>query len=175
LRPGPASSRGFTLLEIMIVMVIITMVTSFAVPALRSNLYSDQLKSTARKLVGLVSEASQEAVGKRTTYLLNVDFERNLVWISPEKAEGEELERRRLKQMEIPESVRVAEVASVYGGKRSAGTTAIRFTEKGYVDRTFIHLRSDDGRHMTLMLSPFMAVTRISDTYVELGEETAQF
>jgi prepilin-type N-terminal cleavage/methylation domain-containing protein len=175
MRPGTASSRGFTLLEIMMVMVIITIVTSFAVPALRDNLYSDPLKSTTRKLVGLVSEASQKALSNRAAYLLNVDFERNQVWISPEKAEAAELEKARFRQVDIPESVRVADVASVYGGKRSAGTTAVRFTEKGYVDRTFIHLRADDGRSMTIMLSPFMAVTRISDAYVELGEEGKEF
>lgn len=175
MRPKTASSRGFTLVEIMMVMVIITIVTSFAVPNLRSSLYADPLKSTTRKLVGLVAEASQKAVSKRAVYLLNIDFERNQVWISPGKAEEEELERARLRRLDIPGSVRVADVASVYAGKRSAGTTTVRFTEKGYVDRTFIHLRADDGRNMTLMLSPFMAVTRISDAYVELGGEAEQF
>lgn len=175
MRPRPASSRGFTLLEILIVMVLITMVTSFAIPALRSSLYSDQLKSTARKLVGLVSEASQEAVSNRAAYLLNFDFEHNLVWISPERKETVDVEPGRLKHWTIPDFVRVADIASVQGGKRSAGTTVIRFSEKGYVDRTFIHLRSEDGRDMTLMLSPFIAVTRISDKYVELLDEEFQF
>ncbi|MDY0351251.1 MAG: prepilin-type N-terminal cleavage/methylation domain-containing protein [Desulfobulbaceae bacterium] len=173
--PGAASSGGFTLLEIMIVLVIITLTTSFAVPALRDSLYTDQLKSTSRKLVGLVSEASQEALGSRAAHLLHVDFERNLVWITPESPAPDESEPRRLREMKIPESVRVAGVASVYGGKRAGGTTTIRFTEKGYVDRTFIHLRSEDGRVMTLMLSPFMVVSRISDAYVELEDQAASF
>lgn len=159
----------------MIVMVLITMVTSFAVPALRSNLYSDQLKSTARKLVGLISEASQEAVSSQAPYLLNVDFERDLVWIGPEQARPEDIEPKRRRQLNLPDSVRVADITSVYGGKRSAGVAAIRFTEKGYVDRTFIHLRADDGREMTLMLSPFIAVTQISDAYVELEDDLARF
>lgn len=173
--PGPSSSRGFTLIEILIVMVLITMVTSFTVPALRSNLYSDELKATARKLVGLVSEASQEAVSRQRPYLLKFDLEHDLVWISPEQALPDEAEQERRKQLSIPDSVRVADIASVHGGKRSAGETAIRFTEKGYVDRTFIHLRADDGREMTLMLSPFIAVTRISDSYVELEEDLQRF
>lgn len=173
--PGPASSRGFTLIEIMIVMVIITIVTSFAVPALRSSLYSDQFKSTARKLVGLVSEASQEAVGSQVPYLLHIDFEHDQVWISPEKGQAEDLEPEQLKRLNIPDSVRVADIASVYGGKRSSGVTAIRFSEKGYVDRTFIHLRADDGREMTLMLSPFIAVTEIRDAYVELEDDLERF
>ena len=52
--PGVPASRGFTLLELMVVMVLLTLVSAFAMPALRSSLFTDQLKATARKLTGLV-------------------------------------------------------------------------------------------------------------------------
>ena len=75
----------------------------------------------------------------------------------------------------LPESVRVVDVASVSAGKKNAGTATIRFSTKGYVDKTLIHLRDDDGRDMTLILSPFLAVTRVVDSYVDIDDDKARY
>ena len=167
---------GFTLIELMVVMVLITVVTAFALPSLRSALFTDQLKATARRLVGLISEAGQQAVGRPFPTVLHVDFENNLVWLSSAgktvDREGADTVRQ---QVKIPEDVRIADVQSAHGGKVGQGTAPISFSSKGYVDRTFIRLRSDDGRDMTLMLSPFLAVIRVRDSYIDLEDETRPY
>ena len=83
--PARQASRGFTLLELMVVMVLLTMITAFAMPGLRSALFSDQLKATARQLIGLVVETGQEAVRSQAEQLLHFDLERNQVWTSSAK------------------------------------------------------------------------------------------
>ena len=70
----------------------------------------------------------------------------------------------------LPDSVAVVDITSMYGGKRSLGQTTIQFNTRGYVDKTLIHLRSDDGRDMTIMLSPFLGVTRIYDSYIDMDD-----
>lgn len=187
--PGAPASRGFTLLEIMVVMVLLTLVTAFTMPALRSSLFTDQLKATARKLTGLVVETGQEAVRSQAEQLLHFDLEHNQVWVSSEKT-GKEKEpnttwdttpvwdadkAKEKNRLTIPQSVHVVDISSVSGGKRSIGATEIRFSTKGYVDKTLIHLRDDDGRDMTLILSPFLAVTRIIDSYVDIDDEKARY
>jgi len=172
-RLGYFAMRGFTLLELMVVMVIITITTAFAIPSLRNALFSDQLKATARRLIGLVAEAGQESVRNQSGYLLKIDLERNRVWMEAETREEAKADTLKQRRISVPDSVRIMDVVSLYGGKRSQGTTGIRFTKKGYVDKTFIHLQDDDGRSMTIMLSPFLGVTRVVDTYVELGDQQA--
>jgi general secretion pathway protein H len=49
------------------------------------------------------------------------------------------------------------------------------FSKKGYIDKTAIHLRDDDGRDMTIILSPFMGAARIFDSYVDLEDERARY
>jgi prepilin-type N-terminal cleavage/methylation domain-containing protein len=202
MNPAPHASRGFTMLELMVVMVVLTMVTAFAMPGLRSSLFTDQLKATARKLVGLVTETGQEAVRSQSEQTLHFDLERNLVWVSSAKktvkgkdpdsiwdqtpvwdqkpvwdsdATGppEDTEKRRI--LTIPDSVKVVDISSVAAGKRATDAMVIRFSTKGYVDKTLIHLRDDEGRDMTLILSPFLAVTKIVDSYVDIDDEKAGY
>ena len=168
-------SRGFTLLELMIVMVIIAVLTSFVIPSLRTSLFSDQLKSSARKVIGLVSEASQEAVRNQAIHYLHFDLEQNQIVLRSEKSGSESEEEGKTLSLKLPDSVRVVDVTSVNGGKRAQGETELRFSKQGYVDKTLIHLRSDDGRDMTVMLSPFLAVTRVFDSYVDLEDERVSF
>jgi prepilin-type N-terminal cleavage/methylation domain-containing protein len=177
MRPAISQSCGFTLLELMLVMVIIVMMTAFAVPALRTTLFSDQLKSSARKLIGLIAEASQEAAASQSVYQLHVDLDGNIVRMESEAAGtgDDDMRPAETKQLTLPESIRIVDVSSSYGGKRSLGETTIRFTTRGYVDKTLIHLRADDGRDMTIMLSPFLGVTRIYDTYIDIEDDQIRY
>ncbi|HER63645.1 MAG TPA: type II secretion system protein [Desulfobacteraceae bacterium] len=163
--------KGFTLIELLVVMLLISLVTAFTLPAMRTSLFSDQLKATARRLVGLVVEVSQDAVGKQTEYVLHFDLANNLVRAVPGTIAETEREETGGKTLEIPESVRVVDISSAHGGKSSQGSATLFFSKKGYVDKTAIHLRSDDGRDMTIVLSPFLGVTRIFDSYIELEDQ----
>ncbi|NOQ46476.1 MAG: prepilin-type N-terminal cleavage/methylation domain-containing protein [Desulfobulbaceae bacterium] len=172
--PESSPARGFTLLELMVVMVLISIMTAFAVPKIRSSLFSDQLKSTARKLVGLVAETSQDAVRNQIPYHLVFDSEAHAFVGGPVRKLPDDEERGSRGRLVIPDAVQVVDVSSAHGGTRTLGELEIAFTKKGYVDKTLIHLRDDDGREMTIMLSPFLGVTRIFDSYLELQDEKLQ-
>ena len=177
MRPAAKETSGFTLVELLLVMVIMVMMTAFAVPTLRTNLFSDQLKSSARRLIGLISEASQEAVTSQSEYQLHFDLEHNQVRLES-RAAGEAEDdggAAASRQLSLPQSVRIVDISSAYGGKRSMGKTALRFNTKGYVDRTLIHLRAEDGRDMTIMLSPFLGVTRIYDSYIDIDDPQVRY
>lgn len=159
-------------------MVLIALMTSFAVPALRTAIFADQMKTATRKILGLVAEASQEAVGSNAGYALRFDLEQNTV----EKVrEGRppggltETASPVERQLTLPEAVRLLDVESVHGGRQAQGEAVIRFSRKGYVDKTLIHLRSEEGEDMTIMLSPFLGVTKIFDSYVELTDDRVRY
>lgn len=160
----------------MVVMVLISLMTAFAVPGLRSSLFSDQLKTTTRKILGLVSEASQEAVSKHAEYSLYFDLEKNSIsTLQEEQKEAADVQYPQGRELNVPDSVQLTDVTSVHGGKQSQGMAVIRFSKKGYVDKTLIHLRSDDGDDMTIMLSPFLGVTKIFDSYIELEDDRIRY
>lgn len=176
--PKSNPSEGFTLIEILVVMVLISLVTAFTLPAIRTSLFSDQLKTTSRRLIGLVTETSQNAVSKQSEYLLKFDMENDQVWATPGTGQNEQDEQEGQaggKKLQVPETVRVVDIETANGGKFSQGTPTLYFSKKGYIDKTAIHLQSDDGRDMTIVLSPFMGVTRIFDSYIDLDDERVRY
>ncbi len=160
--PGNA---GFTLLELVVVMALIAIMFSLAVPNIRNALYTDPLKSTARRLTGLVAEAGQDAVASHSSRLLVYDVSMRMFRL---QAGNDEKHAVRLA---VPASIRVTDFMSVHGGTRSSGRMEIRFSRQGYVDKTLIHLQDTDGREMTLMLSPFLGVSRLFAGYLDLENE----
>ncbi|HHL33371.1 MAG TPA: prepilin-type N-terminal cleavage/methylation domain-containing protein [Desulfobulbaceae bacterium] len=165
--------NGFTLMELLVVMVLLSLLTAFAVPKIRTSLFTDQLKATARKLIGLVNETGQQARIEHRPYLLIFDPAARVFTVRA--AENKEANTPlSIRPLYLSSGVRVVDFSSVHGGKRDSGELKLMFSKKGYVDKTLIHLQDDSGREMTLALSPFLGVTRLYDSYRTLEQDTFQ-
>lgn len=171
------SSRGFTLLELIVVIVIISIFTTLAMPRLTDTALFDQLKTASRKISGIVMETGQEAVRARANYLMVIDMNANSVRAGREEAEetgfgaqGFGPEQQNRFGYTLPDSVRIVDVATAHGGKQGMGEVELRFSHKGYVDKTHIHLQDEDGHYMTIMISPFLGVIEVRESYVELSD-----
>ncbi len=160
-------------MELLVVMVLLSLLTAFAVPKIRTSLFTDQLKATARKLIGLVNETGQQARIEHRLYLLIFDPAARVFTVRA--AENKEANTPlSIRPLHLSSGVRVVDFSSVHGGKRDSGELKLMFSKKGYVDKTLIHLQDDSGREMTLALSPFLGVTRLYDSYRTLEQDTFQ-
>jgi len=175
----PLSGRGesgFTLIELVVVMALLAVLTSFAVPALRSSLFSDQLKASARRLLGLINEVGQAARAGQQEYVIYFDGSSGVFRVRPGGKDGSALTKKsqeagqRFGTLTLPGEVRLVDSVSVHGGVKEGGLS-LRFSKKGYVDKTLIHLRDAGGNELTLILSPFLGVSRISASYRTLEDE----
>lgn len=162
------NSRGFTLIELIVVMALIALTVSFAVPQIADFLYADQLKATVRKLVGLIHQSSRLAQREQTAYLLTYsETERLFVVESERKAEKTQGRTEPTKlSLHLNDSVQVGDFWSWYGGQRSGADRVVRFSKEGYVEPTILYLRKDDGREMSVVLSPFLGKVQIIDSHV---------
>ena len=55
------SRAAFTLLELMVVLVLLSIMTAMSVPRFASSIITDPLKRSARQVIGAVREARQQA------------------------------------------------------------------------------------------------------------------
>ena len=163
--------QGFTLIELIVVMVLITMMTAFAIPKIRSSLFTDELRATARRFIGLVAETSQEARSKRTEVRLRFDRRQHQFTTAPVADTTSHDTVMRYPKVPVPESIQVVDVTSVHGGKKDLGELEISFSSRGYVDKTVVHLRDDSGDELSVILSPFLGVTRVLEGYVSLDDD----
>jgi general secretion pathway protein H len=166
--PKPhAKIRGYTLIELTVVVLLIGLTVLLTVPRFRYSLVTDDLKGTVRRMVGTIRGLRSQAVREHQAFMLHFDLETNRLWWEPAEGSDEELTAARAKAFQIPDGVRIMDVWKRGEGKEASGETSIRFSEKGYVEPSAIHLGAADGREFTLVLSPFLGKVEVLEEYVD--------
>ena len=159
--------KGYTLVELAVVAVLIGLMMTSAAPRLRNALLTDDLKAVARKMIGVIKNLRSEAIREQSDYALNFDLDSNRFWISFRSMTDEERAVAREEGSSLPAGVRIHDVWIKGDGKKVEGETRIRFTRRGYTRQSAIHLSSEDGREFTLVLSPFLGKVKVIERYVD--------
>jgi general secretion pathway protein H len=171
MRFPPLNNRAFTLLELIVVMVLIAITVSLAVPKFANFLYTDQLKVAARRLVGLINQSSQLAQRHQVPYLLLYNEKERRFIVEPEQRVDRGETKKNDGGLHLADSVAIEDFWSWYGGTRSSEAFVIRFNKNGYVEPTVIHLRDNGGQEMSVVLSPFLGKVQIVDSYVAVDRD----
>ena len=170
------SHSGFTLMELIVVMVLLSLLAAFAVPRIRTSLFTDQLKASSRRLIGLINETGQEARRSHHGWLLEYDPANRGFSARPDIGQAPDDDRvHGIRPVILPVDVRLVDIATATGGIMNEGKLRLRFSARGYVDKTLIHLADDSGRNLTLALSPFLGTIRLYDSYLDMEQERAQW
>jgi prepilin-type N-terminal cleavage/methylation domain-containing protein len=145
---GVVSEKGYTLIELAVVVVLISLFLALSIPRFQYAMVTDDLKTTTRKIIGLVNGLRNEAIREQKSYVFQA--------LAREGA------------FKFPQGVRILDIWRRGKGKKVDGEAAIRFSKKGYVEQTVIHLGSEDGREFTLELSPFLGTIKMYSKYVDI-------
>ena len=159
--------RGYTLIELIVVVVLIGLVLTLAVPRLRNALLTDNLKGAARKMIGIINNLRNEAIREQRDYFLHLDLDANKFWVSYGSMTDEERAVASKEGSNFPGDIHIDDIWIKGKGKMVRGATRIRFTRRGYTQKSAIHLSSEDGRELTLVLSPFLGKIKVINKYVE--------
>lgn len=138
-----------------------------SVPRLRYAMLTDDLRGTVRRMVGTVRTLRNEAIREQKVYALHFDLESNRLWADSADMTDEERIEAHQKAFQLPKGVRVLDVWRRGKGKEVAGEAVIRFTKKGYMEQSVIHLGAEDGRRFTLIFSPFLRRVKVLEEYIE--------
>lgn len=77
-----ASETGFTLIEIMLVLMLIGILSAISMPSLKGFTVSTRLKSSARSIRDMLHFARDMAVTEGISYLVVFDLDRNRYWLA---------------------------------------------------------------------------------------------
>ncbi len=81
-REGMRCASGFSMMEIMLVLVIISILTTISMPALRGFAASRRLRTAAQKVVDTFTFARDMAITERHTHLVVFDLTGNRYWLA---------------------------------------------------------------------------------------------
>lgn len=165
------SNGGFTLLELLVVMVIMGFMAAMVAPRIGNSLVNLQLKTVAREISASLRYARNCAVSEKRRYTAEFDGERRRLTISSEnqsaaagslptekRPQGESWEKTYV----LPEKVRVEDVV-VEGEKREWGPFAFLFFPNGCSNGGGFLLTNDRGRQFRVSIDFVTGTVRLSD------------
>jgi len=191
--PGESCDRGFTLIEMIVVLALIGIMLFIGLPAFRDNLFDSSLKSTSRKVIGFVRGIREMAARERQSYYLHIDMIEESLWfaedpdkpvwfdpmVQPQQTEkiptvpesdkevkGEKTSHQ--KKLVFPDEVRIFEVETADSGKFSGGEKKIWISPKGYMEQMVLHLENRNEKIFSLHFQPFLKNVIIYEKYTPL-------
>ncbi|MHB8770220.1 MAG: prepilin-type N-terminal cleavage/methylation domain-containing protein [Syntrophales bacterium] len=160
------NNRGYTLIELSVVVLLIGLMLLIAVPRVRDTLFDDDLKAATRRFISSARELRNEAVREQTDYILHVDLTNPAFWVYPADTTAEKRSELRKGAFRLPEGVRIAGIRQADEERRTEGEALIHFFRRGYVEPTVLHLAAGD-RVFTLVFNPFLPAMTVYENYVD--------
>src|SRR2546421_10714862 len=87
-RSNPLGSRGFSLIELMVVLVLIGIATALIIPEMRGTYEDAVLRATGRKLVDVFHLASSQAITVNQAHRVHLDSRRGRYLVEPVRGRG---------------------------------------------------------------------------------------
>jgi type II secretion system protein H len=138
---------GFTLLELILVMVILSTVLAMAAPSLRGFFASRKTHDTAAQILALTQFARSQAISEGIVYRLNFDTRQRSYWLTAQQAGTyEELGTEFGQVYELPKDI-VMELEEL---DEEDEETFLKFTPQGTVTAGTVRLIDRAGRALEI-------------------------
>lgn len=160
------NSKGYTLIELIVVIILLGLIFGLMLPKFRDSVFRDSLDASSLRIIGLVENLREKAISDQHSYVLHFEIREKRLWYYPSTASEEEQEMARERAYYLPGDIEIEDIWSWSKGKLYDEAT-IFFSRKGYIEQSMIHLQSEDGRQLSLELTPFLGSIKIHDGYVD--------
>lgn len=160
--------KGFTLLELVVVITLIGMMLSFTLPRLQDSLFSGGQKKLFRSMILTIKGLRESSVVDQRAGILHVDIDSDSLWTSHEAMTEEELAKEKENRVRFSGELSIVDVTYPGKGVLSQGEAEIGFYKKGYSDYAVIHLAEGDDRYHSLVIEPFLPGIKLVDGYLQM-------
>ena len=148
--------KGFTLIEVLVVLVLLAALTAVAAPSIARGFGAIELQTTARQVAATLRLARTRAVREQQVFLVGFDLEKNRIELM-----REDLSFRRT--FELPESIAIHRVTR----KGEAPLDDVRFTclfvPNGLSESFEVWLRNKRGKELKVVQDSIRKSPRIEE------------
>jgi len=163
-----ASFSGFTLLELLVIIVLAGLIVTLAVPSTRDVLTGDKLKKTSRQFIGLERKLRVEAVRDQLDYILCLDMSNSAYWVVASDMTSEKQDEIKKNARHLPADVVITDIVDANNKTKTTGEARINFGKNNICSPSVIHLAYEEDK-MTIVVNPFLGVTDVYDKYVDVA------
>jgi prepilin-type N-terminal cleavage/methylation domain-containing protein len=155
-------TRGFTFLELIIVMVLLSLFLSFL--SVNWVVFSRKEKETFLETLSLqVAVLREDAISTYQFRAMEFDITNNVIKVGAiDLIKGFDAFR----QVDVPRGYVLKDVI-INGRKTTIGKTLARFYPSGLLDRTIIHFEADKEGFYSVVIHPLTAKVEAANDYLE--------
>ena len=158
-------SNGFTLIELIVVISLISIIIFVSVPRFHNETLSDNTKKVSRWIMITSQSLKEKSFCDQKLYTMHVDMESRRLWVTDESMSEEEVIKAGQKGFMIPDDVEVLDVEFPGNNKIISGLTNINFYANGYSDMALIHIKDNDDNLLSLLIEPFLSKVKLYEKY----------
>jgi prepilin-type N-terminal cleavage/methylation domain-containing protein len=159
------TGKGFTLIELVVVVAIIGMLLASVAIRFDSLTVSARLRASAREIASTIGLAHSRASSTGRAQTLVFDTDNQQYWIDSSSEEGDASESPRIRSLYRSIAFKDIQVGEELYGER--GTLSIEISPLGVTSACMIHLEAEGGGEMTLEVCPLTGSVRFYDGYRE--------
>lgn len=159
-------NQGFTLIELIVVITLISLMLFFAIPRFQVDVLSDNTNKVSRWIMVKVHSLKEKAVSEQKLYVLHISLDSNRLWVTSEIMSQEELQAAEANGYELSDDINLLDVEYPDEEKISVGRADIYFYKKGYSDKAIIHISNDDNERRSFLIEPFLSRVRLYNKYI---------
>ena len=161
------SGNGFTLIELMVVMLLISIVMAVAIPRFDGGAFQDPVKKLSRWMINTVRNLRSTAIQKQKAQGLVIDLENNRMWTVNAEMSEEALAAAAEKPMSLPDDIRFVDVQFPGQEPITSGSTEVKFYPAGYSDQVLIHLETANAERFTYLVEPLLPKVKFFEEWKE--------
>ncbi|HPJ93042.1 MAG TPA: prepilin-type N-terminal cleavage/methylation domain-containing protein [Deltaproteobacteria bacterium] len=161
------SNRGFTLLELIIIIVIVGITLGYIGPRLYTGISSSSMDKATRDILTLIQFARSSAVTQHKPYYVRFDIDNGSVGLYP-KQESSGVIPEMVKEKDLPKGIVFKNIKSPYQLPKQQGQMDILVTPEGVIEQGVIYIEGGFGKTYTLVIKPFSGNLKVYDRYVEV-------
>jgi prepilin-type N-terminal cleavage/methylation domain-containing protein len=156
---------GFTLLELMVVIILLSILLGFAIPAFQKGGGADSADDAARYLLHAVKKLKTAALNRQQIHKLHLDLGAGRIWVTRGSNASADDPPPPQSEWVLPDDIHIASVRFPDNREIRTGTVVIAFFPQGYSDRAIVRL-SDDGNTPTdLIIEAFLPMALIASNH----------
>jgi prepilin-type N-terminal cleavage/methylation domain-containing protein len=145
---------GFTLLELIVVVLVIAMTMALAYPSLSRGSSSLHLRSCSRDVLNIFRYAKEKAITQQQGMVVLVDADQQAITLYNNL--GDLMDQEYL----MPNDVQIYRIA-LAGEEVTSGSMLVRFLANGSADFAEVILRSNYGSQLMVVCDPLRGGSRI--------------